>query len=98
MVQTDEMKKAHLSIAGIVQGVGYRYSLHRQAQALGLSGWCRNTDDGRVEAEACGTNRQLEALIAWCYQGPPNAVVSQVEVTYAPIHSLPDVPSFEIIR
>ena len=43
------MKRAHLWISGIVQGVFFRYSTSRKAVELGVSGWVRNCQDGRVE-------------------------------------------------
>ena len=39
-----------LRIRGLVQGVGYRNALLREATRLGLSGWVRNRSDGSVEA------------------------------------------------
>ena len=76
------MVRAHLFISGIVQGVGYRYHTRRHAQGLGLVGWVRNLDDGRVEALLQGTREQVEEMIKWCYRGPSEARVTDIAVTY----------------
>ncbi|HVE39007.1 MAG TPA: acylphosphatase [Planctomycetota bacterium] len=76
------MVRAHLFISGIVQGVGYRYHTRRYAQGLGLVGWVRNLDDGRVEAVLQGTREQVESMIKWCYRGPSEAQVTDIAVTY----------------
>ena len=78
------MVRAHLFISGVVQGVGYRYHTRRQGQHLGLSGWVRNLDDGRVEALVQGPREKVEELIKWCYRGPSEARVSDIAVTYEP--------------
>ncbi len=41
-------------VQGTVQGVGFRYSTQAKANALGVQGYARNLDDGRVEVLACG--------------------------------------------
>ena len=48
-----------LRIRGLVQGVGYRNALLREATRLGLSGWVRNRSDGSVEALVAGHRRAL---------------------------------------
>jgi len=67
-------------VAGIVQGVAYRASTAAVAHRLGLTGWVRNLDDGRVELEAEGPAAVVAQLLAWCAHGPPAAVVEGVEV------------------
>lgn len=73
------MKRVHLLITGLVQGVWYRASAEQEAQRLGLQGWVRNLPDGRVEALAEGPEAVLQTFIAWCHRGPQHARVEQVE-------------------
>jgi len=49
-------------VRGRVQGVGFRYFVEHGAQALGISGWVRNDDDGCVQVYAVGTAQQLSEL------------------------------------
>jgi acylphosphatase len=66
-------------VSGRVQGVFYRDSTRRQAQAMGISGWVRNLYDGRVEVLACGGARQLEIFKKWLEIGPEHAKVTNIE-------------------
>jgi acylphosphatase len=65
-------------IEGRVQGVWFRESTRREAEALGIRGYAKNLPDGSVQVLACGTARDLEQLAAWLQQGPPMARVSRV--------------------
>jgi acylphosphatase len=71
--------RLHIVISGLVQGVGFRYSVARQANALGLRGWVRNLPDGRVECEFEGPRADLDQIEAWCREGPAFANVSGIE-------------------
>jgi acylphosphatase len=73
-----------LVIRGRVQGVGYRDAMIRSAVAQGVAGWVRNHRDGHVEAHVQGEPPAVEAVIAWCRQGPRAARVTAVDVTEAP--------------
>jgi acylphosphatase len=75
------MRSVRLSIAGKVQGVGYRLWAERAARELGLRGWVRNRSDGSVEIAAAGDEGAVAALIEACRQGPRAAVVAAVDVT-----------------
>lgn len=74
------MKRVRLRVRGRVQGVWYRASTRARAEELGLRGWVRNRRDGSVEAEAEGPDAAVDALVAWCREGPPLAEVTSVEV------------------
>jgi len=52
----------HFMVRGRVQGVGFRWYVHREAAEIGLRGWVRNTADGHVEIVAHGTPEQLAEL------------------------------------
>jgi acylphosphatase len=70
----------HLHIFGMVQGVGYRYSMFYAAQNLGVTGWVRNCTDGSVEAMVEGPPEKVEEFIKWAGQGPSLCAVKKVDV------------------
>jgi len=74
--------RARLVVSGRVQGVFYRASCRDEGAVRGLSGWVRNTPDGKVEAAFEGPETEVQALIAWCRRGPPSAWVENVEVAW----------------
>ena len=78
------LTRAHLVVHGHVQGVFYRASTARQAAVCGVKGWVRNLPDGNVEVMAEGETAAVDALVAWCRVGPPNAYVTDVDVAYLP--------------
>lgn len=97
MVQEQEVVQALAVVDGRVQGVYYRASTQEQARALGLRGWVRNLPDGRVELRAQGTRERVEALLAWCRQGPPASRVASVDFEWeAPDPRMP--LSFLVLR
>lgn len=65
-------------VSGVVQCVGFRYHTSRQAQTLGLFGYAKNLNDGRVEVLAVGESQQIEKLHAWLNIGPSSATVDNV--------------------
>lgn len=70
----------HLLITGLVQGIGYRYSMAMAAQRVGVTGWVRNRRDGSVEAMVAGNAEAVATMIAWARHGPAGAEVAHVAV------------------
>ena len=66
-------------VRGRVQGVGYRYFAQRAAASLGLSGYARNLDDGRVEVYAAGSPEKFSELAGMLHLGPRWADVRGVD-------------------
>jgi acylphosphatase len=75
----EERQARRFYISGRVQGVGYRYFAQRVAAKLGLSGYVKNLDDGRVEAYAVGATDQLQAFQTQLRRGPSYALVEAVD-------------------
>jgi acylphosphatase len=73
-------KRIHLIVSGLVQGVGFRMFVHREASARNLSGWTRNLPDGTVEVEAQGNAGLVEELIRQTRIGPSRSSVTALKV------------------
>lgn len=82
-------------VRGVVQGVGFRWFVLREADRFGLSGYVRNDRDGAVEVVAQGSEDALGRLEAALRRGPSMARVERVEKYDVP-HEM-DIPNaFEI--
>ena len=68
----------HFLVQGRVQGVGFRWFVHREASELELRGWVRNTEDGDVEVVAAGEPADLADLRASLKRGPRGSRVDRV--------------------
>jgi acylphosphatase len=80
-------------VRGRVQGVGYRNIAQRAAAELGLTGYARNLDDGRVEVYAVGSAAKLSEMAGLIHHGPRWADVRGVEEQAA---APQESPSFRI--
>jgi len=56
--------RLHIYYYGSVQGVGFRYTIERTAVSLGLTGWVKNLNDGRVEAIVDGDKNSIDKFLA----------------------------------
>jgi acylphosphatase len=68
----------HFIVRGRVQGVGFRWFVHREAADLDLRGWVRNTDSGEVEVLAAGAPEDLSELRAALHTGSRGSRVDHV--------------------
>lgn len=75
------VKHVKILLSGKVQGVYFRAHSKEQADNLGLVGYVKNTQDGKVYIEVEGEEANLNKFIAWCKTGSPQAEVTNVEMT-----------------
>ena len=74
------MTRRRVVAHGRVQGVFFRDSTHREAEAAGVAGWVTNRSDGAVEAVFEGDDRAVERMVEFVRGGPGHADVADVEV------------------
>jgi acylphosphatase len=67
-------------VTGRVQGVFFRDTARRRAEAAGVAGWISNRPDGAVEAVFEGEPDRVDELVEFCRHGPSRAEVANVEV------------------
>ena len=72
--------KKHIVITGKVQGVGFRYWLHKAAVRNNINGWVKNKISGDVEALLIGDEVEIDYLIKLCEKGPPSSKVTKIKV------------------
>ena len=99
-IQNPKTPRPHMQhrtfrIYGRVQGVFFRQSSRQEARRLGLTGYARNNADHTVTIEAEGPAAALDALEAWCRQGPEMARVDRVDVAAGPVQGY---STFEVRR
>jgi len=86
----------HFLIQGRVQGVGFRWYVHREASELDLRGWVRNTEDGDVEVVAHGSEADLAELRASLRRGPRGSRVDRLIEHYLADTESEGLSSFRI--
>jgi acylphosphatase len=86
----------HYIVKGRVQGVGFRWFVHREAGARGLKGWVRNTDAGEVEVMVAGNLEKLEELRAELERGSRGSRVDSVHELELDEATAQNLESFQI--
>lgn len=79
LCDTEHSMVMHFLVRGRVQGVGFRWFVHREASALDLRGWVKNTDSGEVECVAAGEPEDLQELTSAMRKGPRGSRVDAVQ-------------------
>ncbi|MEK6949358.1 MAG: acylphosphatase [Nanoarchaeota archaeon] len=77
------MKRVHIVVYGMVQGVFFRANTKRVALGLDLTGYAKNLPDESVEVVAEGSEDKLKGLINFCRKGPERAEVSKVDIRFS---------------
>lgn len=72
-------KALRLIVEGRVQGVGYRQYISRVAKKLGVRGFVRNLEDGRVEILAITEPEAMTELISSARKGPAFSWVYNIQ-------------------
>jgi acylphosphatase len=75
----EERMRVRAIVSGRVQGVWFRQSTADEAERIGVAGWVRNLEDGRVEAVFEGTPEAVGLALAYLDVGPQRARVDEVE-------------------
>ena len=73
------MKRYHLYVNGIVQGVGFRWYTQRIGNRIGVSGWVKNLPDGRVEIVVEGEDEKVERFLRELKEGYLGRNISEIE-------------------
>jgi acylphosphatase len=97
------MVRYRVKASGRVQGVWFRESCRREAEAAGVTGWVRNNPDGSVEAVFQGEPAAVARMRRWMRSGPPRAVVTHVDEHPEPPEPEPappgaPPPGFAVVR
>ncbi|MCW8809685.1 MAG: acylphosphatase [Ignavibacteriaceae bacterium] len=74
--------RAEISVNGLVQGVGFRYFVMREAQKLGLNGFVKNLYTGEVLTVVEGEKAVVEEMVKKLKVGPMHAAVKSCKVDW----------------
>ncbi len=75
-------KRAEIIANGLVQGVGFRYFIIKNAESLGLKGYARNLFSGEVLTVVEGSRAKIEELFKRIKVGPSHASVRNCKIDW----------------
>ena len=76
------MKRAHVFYSGRVQGIGFRYTAQNIAEDLGIHGWVKNLEDGRVEIVAESEEKNLKEFLDRISKGQLSRYIKDADVVW----------------
>lgn len=80
----DDVRRVRVTVHGRVQGVGFRYTVRREATSRGVAGSVENRSDGSVEAVFEGPSDAVGQMVELCRDGPLGARVTDVDESDEP--------------
>uniref|UniRef100_A0A0G4IB56 acylphosphatase n=1 Tax=Chromera velia CCMP2878 TaxID=1169474 RepID=A0A0G4IB56_9ALVE len=93
------MKKLAFEVYGKVQGVYFRKYTKREAERLGLVGWCENSKKGTVVGEVEGQTAAVNAMRHWLgHVGSPSSRIQKLETLKEEVIDQTSFKSFSIRR
>jgi len=90
----EDFVRAEIIINGLVQGVGFRYFIYRNAVNLGLKGYTQNLFTGEVLTVVEGNRSLVEELFRKIITGPSHASVRKHQIYWK--EPLNEFDNFEI--
>jgi acylphosphatase len=81
-MQSNDFARAEIIVGGAVQGVGFRYFVHKNAVKLGLKGYVKNLYSGEVLTEVEGEKYLIEEFFNNVRIGPSYAHVTKHKITW----------------
>ena len=87
-------KRIHIYYAGVVQGVGFRFTAERIALDLDLTGWVRNLPDGRVEVLMEGENPKIKKFLKKIDESFLKGYIDDVDIEWH--HATGEFDTFQV--
>ena len=90
----DDDSRAEIIVGGLVQGIGFRYFVYRNAIPLGLKGYVKNLYSGEVFTVVEGPKGMINELFKLLKVGPSHSHVTKFNITWTDFNN--EFTSFEI--
>ena len=90
----ENLHRAEIIVNGLVQGVGFRYYVYRNAVSLGLKGFTKNLYTGEVFTVVEGEKFRIDELFNLIRTGPQHAYVKKCNIAWTSYNG--EFSTFEI--